>query len=375
MRVELIESWSGVRQLAPEWDDLLERSSADTVFLRWDWLVSWLDVVGCQTTAFVITVRDAEGRLIGAAPLYILEYRLLRIVRYRVLRIMGDYPTGGEYPAWIAERGRENVILDVISRFLQSQATRWDCLWIPNLAGWTRPLEDLTEACLASGFFLRRRKVEFGFTELPGSTEEFLETVSANMRSNLRRQLKKILGQPCVAIERCRDEASLGTFLEALFDLHYRRWQLKGEIGSFRRKPNERRFYSCFAPKALAHGWLRIYALKDHGAIKAIQIGYVYNRVFHLLQEGFDPDYTDGAGNVLRYKVFEDCIRDGIAAYDFLGELSEHKRRWAAKSRVGANIFAGARNGKNALLFLTGVWPTGRYLRPVLSLGTVGNGD
>lgn len=371
MQVDLIDDWTGVRGLAAEWDALLARSCADTIFMRWDWLSCWMDIVGEFTAPHVITVRTADGELIGAAPFYVQEYRLLRTIRYRVLRIMGDFPTGGEYPAWVAAAGQEDPVMDAIARFLHKYASAWDCVWMPNMAGWARPIEDVTRASRGVGFFLRQREIEFGFTSLPASGDEFLAKLSANMRSTLRRQMKKILGKSGVVVERCTDAGSVPQFLTALFELHFRRWSTRGETGSFRRKPNEQRFYQCFAQKAFDRGWLRFYALRDGGEIRATQIGYVYGKVFHLLQEGFDPQYADGVGNVLRYKVIEDCIHQGVGAYDFLGELSEHKRRWTATSRKGANVFVGKRSMKNALLFLPGIWPTGKYLRPTQPLGTV----
>jgi hypothetical protein len=84
------------------------------------------------------------------------------------------------------------------------------------------------------------------------------------------------------------------------------------------------------------------------------------------MQEGFDPTYVKGVGNVLRLKVIETCIEEGIQGYDFLGELTEHKRTWGAEKRIGYNLYIGHRSLKNVLLFTKEVWPTGRFLRPSL---------
>jgi len=91
--------------------------------------------------------------------------------------------------------------------------------------------------------------------------------------------------------------------------------------------------------------------LKEQGEFKAVQLGYVYRNAFHQMQEGFDPEYVRGAGNVLRAKVIEECIAEGIGVYDFLGEMTEHKRRWRAKERMGHDLFIGNRNLRNRLLF------------------------
>jgi CelD/BcsL family acetyltransferase involved in cellulose biosynthesis len=72
-------------------------------------------------------------------------------------------------------------------------------------------------------------------------------------------------------------------------------------------------------------------------------------------------------GNVLRAKVVEQCIAEGVKSLDFLGEMTEHKRRWRATVRVGHDVFFGRPGLKMRLLFTAQMWPTGRYLRPVQS--------
>ncbi len=117
-----------------------------------------------------------------------------------------------------------------------------------------------------------------------------------------------------------------------------------------------------FAPLALERGWLWMLGLEDGGEFKAIQLGYVYGGVFNQMQEGFEPSYQNGAGNVLRLKVIEKCIEDGVHELDFLGEWTEHKRRWLAEHRVGHEMFVGHPSLKNRLMFTKEVWPTGRYV-------------
>ena len=124
-------------------------------------------------------------------------------------------------------------------------------------------------------------------------------------------------------------------------------------------------FYRRFSPIAMRKGWLRLYALFDEGAFKAVQVGYVYRNVFYQLQEGFDPAYVNGVGNVLRAKVIEACIDEGLEGYDFLGDMSEHKRRWLATLREGRDLLIGRSTLKNLLLSKPGVWPSGRYMRQV----------
>lgn len=166
-----------------------------------------------------------------------------------------------------------------------------------------------------------------------------------------------------VELVQCDCEDQVPEYLLSLFELHRARWETVGQSGCFVRRPLMKRFYEEFAPEALRQGWLRLYALKVNGVIKAIQYGYAYHGAYHALQEGYDPKTYDGIGNVLRNVVIETCIKEGLHEYDFLGGFSDHKRLWRAEPREGCNLFVGRKSLKNLLLFWKTVWPTGRFIQ------------
>lgn len=363
MQVELIENWDDVLALETEWNNLLARSRADTVFLRWEWVHTWMGVVGNQFEPLLITVRDPGGKLVGIAPFYVAAYRLLNLFPYRVLRIIGDFPTGAEYLDWIVDQDRETEVMAQIGKKLSESGDRWDCIWMPYVSGWTGATERIEKACKSAGLLHRSRPACFAYLALPKTLPEFLNARSGHWRHELRRKERKVFSQPDVSFDYCNNEEELSSYLDGLFELHFLRWQLKGEQGAFRRKPNEALFYRRFAPIALRNGWLRLYAIRERGAFKVAQVGYAYNGVLHGLQDGFDPTFSPGAGIVLRAKIIEACISEGLYGYDFLGEMSDHKARWHSIERTGQDIFIAHPRLKNRLLQTGDVWPTGRYLR------------
>jgi len=364
MKIDIIDSWSDLESLTDEWNRLLWDSHANTIFLTWEWVQSWMKVVGNSVHPFVVSVRDESGRLIGLAPFYMGEFRLLGTIPYRTLRIMADYATGSEYPDWISLKGREDEVYSLIAKTLSKLRSKWDCLWMKSMAGWTGAFERIGQVCKQEGFYCHSRPVSFGFLYLSENAERYLKSLSKNTREQLRRQVKKIFENNEIQIVHCQDMDDLPGFLDVLFDLHHRRWKQRGQQGTFNKKPSEALFYREFTKSALQNGWLRLVGLKENGSFKAIQIGYVYNDIFHQIQEGFDPEYVPGVGNVLRLKVIEECIAEAVKAYDFLGDMTEHKRKWLAKERMGYDLFIGNPKIKNQILFTKEIWPTGRFLRP-----------
>ncbi len=366
LRTELLLNWRSVYSLEHEWNGLIQQSDANIIFLTWEWLNAWATLSDGSVKPFVVVARNACGDLMGLAPFYLAEYRLLKILPYRTLRIMADYATGAECLNWIAVSGAEKQVYPQIAQAMRRASRHWDCMWMPHVPAWRETSQRIHATCLDQGFFCHKRPVEFGYVELPETFDRFLKKLSGNRRSELRRQHKNIMGAHNIEITRCREEGDLERYLGALFELNHRRWLHRGEDGTFIRKPGEALFYRKFLPVALRKGWLRLYGLTADGVFKAIQIGYVYDDVFYQMQEGFDPEFVQGAGNVLRAHIIEDCIAEGLKCYDFLGGMSEHKRRWSSKTRRGYQMFVGNRNLKNRILFSKEIWPVGRYLRPRL---------
>ena len=366
MKVEILENWQAVSALERDWNQLLITSKANTIFLTWEWISAWIQAGGKTNPPFVICVRDVAENLVGIAPFYMAKLRFGRIIPYRTLRIMADVATGAEYPDLIVAPEAEPEVSQIIIDTLVGLRARWDCLWLPNVASWTGAESRLLKPCYDAGLLSRSRPRDFSVVELPDNMNAYVRALSSNKRQQLRGEMKRIGGRPDVSVKRCERAEEIPRFLDALFDLHYRRWKTQGEEGSFRRKPQLAEFYKHFVPRAYAKGWLWLFALEDQGEVKAVQLGYVYDDAFHQIQEGFDPDYEKGAGNVLRARVIESCIEAGVRTFDFLGGMSEHKRRWRAQERTGCDLFLGHQQLKNRPLFSVGIWPTGRFLRPAL---------
>ena len=365
MRREVVRTMEGWNELKSDWNDLLARSSSDALFLTWEWLDTWLAIHGPLSSLFVICIRGSGGKLVGLAPYYKTNYALLRLFPYTVLRTIGDVDSGAEYQTWIADRDDEPVIFAEIAAALRELRSEWDLIWMPKLAAWSPTSGSVVAAMRANSLAVNCRPIPFSAISLPNEFDTFLDRMSANRRQQVRRMARKVLSRPGVDIRKVVTADDLPFALDALFRLHTKRWQAVGHGGVFGPAKKERAFYEQFVPKALDRGWLAMYVLTDRGEPKAVQIGYVYNLMFLQLQEGFDTDYAPHVGNTLRAHVIEQCINNGLREYDFLGGFSAHKQHWLAETRSGMDLLAGPRRAKNLPILWGGVWPTGRYLRPV----------
>ncbi|GMV96421.1 MAG: hypothetical protein AMXMBFR83_07870 [Phycisphaerae bacterium] len=363
MDAEVIRHRRELQALAGEWNELLSDSAADSIFLTWEWVSTWLDAVRPEAELRIAVARGENGRLEAVAPFYVDRLVFVGVVSYRCLRVIGDADSAADYPDVIARKGDEAAGLAALGRALWDRGQGWDCAWFPNVAGWTGAINRFRTLFPRERFLQRERECDFALTPLADTHERFLSQLGHKRRAYLRRQTRRLLEDGRADFVVCRTEPEIQGMLDRLFELNRLRWQSAGQEGAFDRSPSLARFCRHFAPTGHDRGWLRLYALRVDGEIKAVQLGYAYANVFYAIQEGFDPG-VDGVGNVLRNLAFEHCLSNGLKAYDFLGGYSEHKRLWRAQRRVGSDLFLGPRRLRTALLFCRPVWPTGRYLRP-----------
>lgn len=363
MKTALITSWNQLSSLEDEWNTLLRSSHSDTLFLTWEWIQAWREVVGEAQEPLVVTVRDSSQRLVGIAPFYRYRVRFLGCLQLKALRILADFATASEYPDWFVSPDCEVEALSAIAKALRQANDLWDVIWMPRISGWNGTLNRLIPALESAGLLYRSRPTPFSSIPLPDSLQQFEARFSSKRRQQMRRKRRNLMSRPGVEVSHCQKQDELPDFIESLFDLHHRRRMLLGDPGCFIRKPAEASFYRHFLPKALANGWLRLAALTQNGTVEAIQIGYAYGGNFLQMQEGFNPDYLSGSSNVLRHIIIEECIREGLNTYDFLGGFSEHKRRWGAQERHGHDLLIGRPSLINRLLLQQDIWPTGRFIK------------
>lgn len=232
-----------------------------------------------------------------------------------------------------------------------------------NIASWTEGGQSLIGALSeVSRLKVQKRHQEFACCSLIKTEVPVLLQVSKSLRKNIKQTQRRLDRKGAWKIAYCDDITELELLLEQFFILHQKRWSEKGQQGSFQRSAELQSFYRCFVPLALQKGWLKLCYLESEGTIQAMQLGYVYNAHFFALQEGYDPNFLAGIGQVLRHEIMQQCIDDKLVCYDFLGGYTDHKRRWLAELKIGAQLFIYPRKIKNVPFYFHKIWPTGAYL-------------
>jgi len=287
--VKVCNSWDELEALRPTWERLLHTSAACTIFSTPEWLGPWWNTFGQGKQTATLVFSDSSGEAVGLALLYFDFVETLFRRRLKRLRLLGD-----------GSGDSDNLDFIVRAEYEESCA-RTFMAWLARQTDWQ--LCDLNALAARSGMgkSLLGQLKKLGWTyfvyhppcsalALPDSWESYVSQLSRNERENVRRYPRRLAKSYQVQFYKVVQESELATSLETLFQLHQKRWRLRGEQGSFS-STSRREFYSEMARSFLARQWLEFWLLKLDGRIAAAQFGFRYGNTVYSLQEGFDPVY------------------------------------------------------------------------------------
>ncbi len=122
-----------------EWQDLLDSSLADKLFLSWDWMHSWWTIWGKKTTSRLhILAAYQDDELVGIAPLYFSKGRILKnLISVTRLEFVGTmYKLRGniraEYLEFITKKEFRKSANNVLLQHIYGDR-RWDVLILSDL--------------------------------------------------------------------------------------------------------------------------------------------------------------------------------------------------------------------------------------------------
>jgi CelD/BcsL family acetyltransferase involved in cellulose biosynthesis len=331
-RVEIIDSFDAWKQLAGKWNDLLQGSRANVVFLTWEWLFSW---AGCYMSEdrdlFILGVyRDHE--LVGIAPWYIhhAKYRLLGM---RQIEFLGSPDAGSDYLDVIAKRGKEHEVAASLYQFLMGQGrSHWDSMLLTDIPSSSLFLLHFSDKIEADGKYVEIRQSSYcPVVRLPSSSQDYFSTLSSNRREQFRRHWRLLRHQGEIEY-RSFSGADCGMALNELLSLYKEKSKYYDES------------WHQFIKKFASHcdeDWLQIDFLTTNTRNIAglLHLRYRDSLAMYLMVVDKDFNSQISIGNVLIGLTIERAIDQGLSRYDFLKGHECYKFHWAANGQRALSLF------------------------------------
>ena len=331
LRAAALTNAAGLADLETEWRLLAAVCPTATVFQTFEWNSAWWRHFGkvWGRALRILTFRDAEGALVGLAPL------MTSFWYATPLRRLSFLGTGtSDYLDILAAPGWESTVSEGFYAYLE------------NSGGWQ--IADFQQ--LRDGALLRGHPPTGGgrlhsfdavgetcpYLALPSDWEMLLQSLGKKTRTNIGyydRALQKVYAVEAAPVS---GEAELDAELTHLFDLHQRRWNQRWLPGVFGGK-RVQAFHRDAARRLLWQGWLRLFSLRLDGITQASLYCFAYGDRFCYYQGGFEPTLSRlSLGTVLTARALQAAIGEDRAVFDFLRGDEPYKAKWTGASRVNS---------------------------------------
>ncbi len=288
-----------------EWDGLIAQTPNAIPFATSTWQRVWLDHFQAGRDLKVLTARDGE-RLVGVAPFICDGDRAEFVGHYSICDYMDAVVTPGLKDAFftsilgaLADAGAKTIDL----RGLRDSS--------PTLAG-------MTAAAAALGYTAAREDEALSpAVQLPGTWDEYLNTLSKKDRHELRRKLRRLdSAGGDVVLKVVTEPAEAATELDTLFRLMRISSHHKEE---FLDRPGMEAFFREMTATMAAEGMLRFYFLTFDGEAVASVLNFDLGGQLYMYNSGYDPAYSHYAvGLMSKTLLIKDAIENGRHCVDFL---------------------------------------------------------
>jgi CelD/BcsL family acetyltransferase involved in cellulose biosynthesis len=324
VELKIFSDESGYVALHDDWNALLARSRANTLFLTWEWQTTWWRCLGVGELWLLAWYDD--GRLIAIAPLYLHDDD----AGLRRFDLVGCVEVS-DYLDLVVEDGWEEPVYSALLDWLGSDACpHWDITGLCNLPEVSLTHRLLPELAAGRGLeAVTQLEDVCPLILLPDSFESYLqETLSKKQRHEVRRKLRRIEEEAAVHWHVVDGSADLAQETDAFIHLH----RLSKDVKESFMTPEMEAFFREAIQVLHQAGWLYLAFIEVNGARAAAMLGFIYNGELLVYNSGYDPaSYSElSPGIVLTARIIEDAIQRGLRVFDFLQGNEVYKYRFGA---------------------------------------------
>ena len=332
LRCEEISGYNEFLGLRVKWNELLQESENNAVFLTWEWLRIWWEVFGSGKQLKIVLAYTPQGKLAGAAPFMIRRKTIMGFPARSIEFIGSGNEVTPDHLGIINRKGYKSAMLHGIFAYLKEDRS-WDVLCLKDMredGSLTHHVRQLTHQEYHAG-------ITFNgicpYIRLPRDWNDYLHHLSPGNRYNIGRKERNIERQMNVHFSLITSDQNLNDVMERLRELHIKRMSEKKLAGPSV-SPEFWEFHRRVAREFLDKGWLLLGVLEAGAIVVACQYAFMYGGSVSFYQSGIEPDFNRySVGLVSTASMIRESIRRGAIEYDFLRGSEEYKFRWTKEYR------------------------------------------
>ena len=355
--VSVVTGRAHLEVLRDDWTDLLLHSHQVNAFLTWEWMTAWLDEYAPTGAPYVVLVRRThDGALAGLAPFY--RPAAAFPIGLQTMRFMGS-GVGADHLGVVCRRGLEEQVRTILAEHLLS-AHNWELLDLQRMDEETARWFHEAVTRQGPGRFASSIAVAdvCPFLALPGTWEEYLQSLGSRERRDFGRQWRRLQEQGAVVIERVESADGLERAWEILRHLHLARREAVDGRSGFTTRDQTEAFHQRFMRAALERGWLRCYLMRVGDRHVAAEYCINFGGRIAGFQGGFDTAWARySVRALLMAHAIQEAIAEGAWEFDFLrGGEAYKQQRWQAVPRHDLSLLIWRRSPVAALKVAARRW-------------------
>lgn len=320
MKIERVTDLGVFQKKREEWNNFLDSSDLNSIFLSHEWFFSWTQCLSENNTPEILFFRNKSGDLCGIAPLM----RDGETLRFLASREVTDYCD------LISCRGNRAVFYEGLLKYLSENYPGLKNIELVNIKNSSPTLTFLPRLAGKFGFSCAIREAEVApILELPSTYENYLDLLNRKNRHELRRKLRRMESLEKVQIKKIQNIKDLKFSVDAFIKLH----KASGpEKERFWKKPGMEDFFSEVIHRFFLKGWVELNLLYAKDILLAVLLNFSYLDKIYFYNVAYIRDFVKYSPGIY---LFDASIRQAISEKkkhaDFLRGDEKYKFDLGAK--------------------------------------------
>jgi CelD/BcsL family acetyltransferase involved in cellulose biosynthesis len=314
MSYKIIED--NLENLKSYWQGIRRNLDWPVIFILPPWLESWWRVFGSGMEIYIRTVKDGDS-IIGIAPMR---------VKDNTASFIGDIDVC-DYVDFIIAPGRDVDFFNALFDELVKNGIRQ--LDLKHLRPDSKTLKNLVPLAASRGYQVITRPEDVNVEmDLPSTWDEYLESLNAKQRHEVKRKLRRLEEEGNLAFRFIEDTASVPAAMDTFFKMFVDSRQDKAAFLTEQREA----FFRLLTANMAAAGLLKLGVLELDLKPVAQIICFDYNNCIYLYNSGYNPDYVSlSAGLLSKAMAIKYSIEKGKRKFDFLKGSEVYKYHLGGK--------------------------------------------
>lgn len=348
LKIEVITGFEDFLSLERVWNNLLEQSQNDVVFLRHEWFKSWWIGFGKDKELFILVVKD-EKEIIGLAPLMIASSRYRGMWVKQISFMENDNTPQTDFI--LTERKKEAVGL--IIECLQAHREKWDVIYLRNIPKVSENNEILSNILKQNKMLFRWKDgLCSPFVQMDSDWKTYFQSRSAKFRKVLRNKINRLQRLGAYTIQQFERIENNGKPLAGILEISRNSWKAKFQKDIATNRENKT-FFEELSRIAADKGWLKIWLLTLGHKPLAYEYHLLYQNREYALRADFDEKYRQNhPGSVLDAHIMQNIFENNLKEYDLGGSNDLYKINWTSQVKNHSNFLIFNQNFKGVSLYI-----------------------